>query len=610
MLNAQYIRVDTVQADWVNVLPQLRYTTGYSIPNSVPYIHSQSVTSHNYNNPHQLVLLLTNGGKAALSYDFYCGHWVNYKAYAVSKGVVRTLQVNQVFNDAIGSYVPLLNITLQPQDSLQLIIVPDIRKFNYGYINPFLIKKGYINAFGFAYYINGQKIYVSITFIFIGVLIVIFLYAFISWRREQSSDFIYYAWYILSFILYFLLRVFSLFVTDYNLLNHNLYSTHVLLNSGYLFYMLFTISFLQVKVKHPTLYKALLYFLYLIIAYLVLDAVLIYCTTYAQLSIVLFLIMRYVLLLCCVIVAVILLRYKDKLANFIAVGILFLFAFGLVSLLYSTVSITKGTYFNFFDMRITWYQIGIFFELLAFTLGLQYKTNMRNKQIIVYTEQLKIENEKKELETYKRVLEGKDLERVRIAQEIHDDIGSGLTSIRLLSEIAKQKYAHFPLIEIDKISNNASELIENMNEIIWSINSKNDYLANLIAYIRSYVVTYFEAIEHIEVTTQVPLHIPDVALSGEYRRGIFLVIKESLHNIIKHAKASQVKLIVQCTNTALNITIIDDGKGINTESINPFSNGLKNMKERIEKMNGVIHITNAHGTTVSFTIPLHILTTT
>jgi signal transduction histidine kinase len=237
-------------------------------------------------------------------------------------------------------------------------------------------------------------------------------------------------------------------------------------------------------------------------------------------------------------------------------------------------------------------------------MALQYKNNLKNKESITEMEGLRIENEKKEFETFMAVMQAKDKERTRIAQEIHDDIGSGLTSIRLLSEIAKAKNKEKKSIEMDKISSSASELIENMNEIIWSINSKNDNLINLVAYIRQYVVTYFENFEEIQVSTYVPEVIPNVQITGDFRRSTFLVVKEALHNIIKHADATKVILKIETTLNRIHISISDNGKGFNENKIRHFSNGLKNMRERIENLGGDFSIRGFEGSVVMLNLPL------
>jgi signal transduction histidine kinase len=409
---------------------------------------------------------------------------------------------------------------------------------------------------------------------------------------------------VLFFIFYFTVRIGTMFITDYAWLRHNLYAIHLFQVFGYIFYACFLMSFLNLKKEIGILYKILKYFNFGMIAYLFADGYLNYFSHEILLSIFAFTLVRYALLILSVATIIILFKQRKKIANYIAYGLFFLFFFGLVSLLYTPVLFNQSRFHNFFDMRILWYQVGIFIELIFFTMALQHKTNLKNKKNILYLENIKIENEKKEFESLMMVMEAKDKERTRIAQEIHDDIGSGLTNIRLLSEIAKHKNAGAELVEMDKISASASELIDNMNEIIWSINSKNDFLSNLVAYIRRFVVSYFENVDSMDVKTKIPPDIPNLQVSGDFRRSVFLVVKESLHNILKHARATRVLLEIDFSENRLFIKIQDNGVGVDQDLIRPFSNGLKNMRERVENLGGNFSLFRNNGTLVQMDLPV------
>jgi signal transduction histidine kinase len=118
-----------------------------------------------------------------------------------------------------------------------------------------------------------------------------------------------------------------------------------------------------------------------------------------------------------------------------------------------------------------------------------------------------------------------------------------------------------------------------MNAIIWSMNPGNDSVNSLVAYIRSYASEYldnFDILYHINV----PAEIPEKDVSGVKRRNIFLVLKESLNNLMKHANASEVTITIQFTDHML-LEISDNGKGIDKDKLNQFGNGLKNMQRRM-----------------------------
>jgi signal transduction histidine kinase len=185
---------------------------------------------------------------------------------------------------------------------------------------------------------------------------------------------------------------------------------------------------------------------------------------------------------------------------------------------------------------------------------------------------------------------------------MHDELGSGVTAIRLMSEIAIQKTKDKPVEEISKISYNANELMTKMNAIIWSMNAGNDTLGSTIAYIRSYASEYLDNFK-IDYKINVPQTIPAVEMTGNKRRNVFLVVKESLNNIMKHARASKVEVNIT-VNHSLAISISDNGIGINSEKRNNFGNGLKNMQRRMENIGGSFAIHSNGGTTVQIEAPL------
>src|SRR5207237_6984915 len=98
--------------------------------------------------------------------------------------------------------------------------------------------------------------------------------------------------------------------------------------------------------------------------------------------------------------------------------------------------------------------------------------------------------------------------------------------------------------------------------------------------------------------------IPNIEISGENRRNIFMVIKECFTNIAKHANASAVNFTVQVRDQLI-FTIKDNGKGFDNDHILPFKNGIRNMKERMEHVDGEIDIWGKNGTTITIKIPMN-----
>ena len=157
--------------------------------------------------------------------------------------------------------------------------------------------------------------------------------------------------------------------------------------------------------------------------------------------------------------------------------------------------------------------------------------------------------------------------------------------------------------DIEKIYNSVGEISAKIKEVIWSLNTENDNLTNLLSYIQKQVRLWLEHYP-CKLAINIPDIIPDLQISGESRRNIFLIVKEAVHNIIKHSEADKVVIKMDCDNEQLVITISDNGKGINDEQSNSGGNGMKNIRQRIEKLNGKFIITNKEGLTLIAKIPL------
>lgn len=205
-------------------------------------------------------------------------------------------------------------------------------------------------------------------------------------------------------------------------------------------------------------------------------------------------------------------------------------------------------------------------------------------------------NFKKKLEKQKAVEE----ERNRIAADMHDDLGSGLTKITYLSQMALQKENNKELLS--NIKNTSTELVESMSEIIWAMKEENNTWEELLSYIKLYAQEYGQN-NDLKVHFIFPEAEMNFKIIGEVRRHIFLSVKECLHNIVKHAEAKNITIRIE-KKTTVDIIIHDDGKGITLNSEKHIGgNGLKNIRKRMEKINAEFSIVNEKGTTILFKIP-------
>jgi two-component sensor histidine kinase len=210
---------------------------------------------------------------------------------------------------------------------------------------------------------------------------------------------------------------------------------------------------------------------------------------------------------------------------------------------------------------------------------------------------------------YRRKLEKQqaiEKERTRIATDMHDDLGAGLSRIKFLSEtIGIKKQQQEPIEEdLNKIREYSHEMIDKMGEIVWALNEKNDTMSDLLSYTRAYTMEYLSQ-NGIECKTEMPDSFPSIFVSGEFRRNIFLTVKEALHNVVKHSQATEVKLTINF-NHQLFIKLTDNGTGFDKNNIRTFSNGLSNMESRVKEIGGKFELDSKKGTMISLSVPLNL----
>jgi ligand-binding sensor domain-containing protein/two-component sensor histidine kinase len=195
--------------------------------------------------------------------------------------------------------------------------------------------------------------------------------------------------------------------------------------------------------------------------------------------------------------------------------------------------------------------------------------------------------------------------RVNIARDLHDDIGSALGSINLLSENATRRLATTKSVEevegvFKKIGYSAQSMLDSMDDIIWTINPEKDSLEDLLIRMREFAIPLLEA---KNIAFDINMNTTDgVKPSMEIKRNIYLVFKESIFNIVRHSGATQVNIKAAFTSRSYQLSISDNGKGFlpNTAS---SRNGLKNMKKRADLSDAQLEIRSAPGE--GTTIQLH-----
>ncbi len=199
--------------------------------------------------------------------------------------------------------------------------------------------------------------------------------------------------------------------------------------------------------------------------------------------------------------------------------------------------------------------------------------------------------------------------RTRMATDLHDDIGSSLSQIAILSEIVRQKVgagvANEPL---NMIADTSREMVDAMSDIVWAINPQKDHLKDLIQRMRRFAEDMLDAQENIRYRFHFDDLGADVALGADVRREVYLIFKETINNLAKHARASEVAISIETEKDLLKIEVKDNGRGFDpaAERDGYGGNGLPNMKKRAAALGGKFEIESAEnaGTTVRLEIPI------
>lgn len=242
----------------------------------------------------------------------------------------------------------------------------------------------------------------------------------------------------------------------------------------------------------------------------------------------------------------------------------------------------------------TWWFLGIsgLFTLLVTAWAVRFETRRRMQRRFAVLEQ-------------ERAIE---LERTRIARDIHDDIGANLTRITLLSQSApngSSQPAEASAI-LQEISGTAREVTQSLDEIVWAVNPKHDTFESLICYMAKFAQDFLNA-AHVRFRLDIPNKVPDWPLSTHTRHNLFLAFKEVLNNTVKHSEASEVRLSLSVDPNSLVLTIGDNGRGMPIPA-EPYGaicgNGIPNLQHRLAQIGGRYEVvTNSEkGTTVLFTI--------
>ena len=198
------------------------------------------------------------------------------------------------------------------------------------------------------------------------------------------------------------------------------------------------------------------------------------------------------------------------------------------------------------------------------------------------------------------------IERMRstIATDLHDDVGSSLARISVLSEVLMSGTAGLENSKrLEQLSAAARQLIEDMNDIVWSVDPRQDSLSDVVSRIRYFASEILDG-KNIHWTFAAPDGLAGIRLTREQRRHLLLIFKEAITNIVRHADCTRVELEIRREHAHCQARIYDNGRGL--PSVRPGGNGLTNMRRRAKLLKGELEITSApgQGTNLTLVFPL------
>jgi signal transduction histidine kinase len=193
-------------------------------------------------------------------------------------------------------------------------------------------------------------------------------------------------------------------------------------------------------------------------------------------------------------------------------------------------------------------------------------------------------------------------ERARIAQDLHDELGSRLTALAVRTELAGRNPNGSAGEKFRALATESRALAERMREVIWTADPECDSLEALAARLSEHAEEFLAA-AGIRLRLDFPETFPAMPVSAEARQQLTMIAKEALHNVFKHARASEVRLKLQLSDGELLLSVCDNGVGF--DAVRPNGRGLVNMRTRVERLGGALHIHSSResGTVVEARVP-------
>jgi signal transduction histidine kinase len=444
--------------------------------------------------------------------------------------------------------------------------------------------------------------YLFLTVLQLGILLAMGLFGLFRYLGTGRAEYLYFSIATLLLVFSFALQALSHFTFDKWFFYTETYRTHILEFSGFSFLLLYITRLMDLRRQLPDVNRMIKVITGAMGIFIIIDLFLAFSDRRHYLSLDSYYGME-IFLLCSGTYAVLSsFRPSSRISWFLLAGTFAFFIPSAIALYLSRANGTSGMNGLITGAPSAIFMTGILFLLFNLLLGSGYKSKHIEIVRMKAIEALRLENEKNELEQYRAVMEAKDKERNRIAQQIHDEIGTGLTSIRLHSEIAAKRKGADWKPDFSLISATTNRLLDKMNEILWTMNSRNDSLASLVAYLRHQIVEYFEP-HPIDLRLIIPDTLPDMEISSAIRRNILVSVKEALHNILSITHGTHVE-IEFIADQQFTIIIRDNGLGLPGPGDKSAGNGIRSLDERLRSVGGTYSVSEGKNSTQHLQVPI------
>jgi signal transduction histidine kinase len=551
---------------------------------------------------------LQNNSDTTLDLSIYCGNLNYTDLYFVSSGrPIQRVSAGDLRRPPAGSSYgqrrrSCLPLRIGPRQSGKIFLEIKQRTDEFDFSGVEIDDQPTLNA-GLIREEEAGSHYLIFQLLFQGFLLCQLLYVLFQWLIVRRREYLYYFFYLMVIGLYFLSKQESLFglnlvFSRWPLLK--VYLGKTLLILPYFLYFRFVRSFLEMRVNYPVLNKWVVRMEYFLLAYMVFDLGLIVISFNRHLQTEIYFFVLFMVFLVATSFMIYLFRRRQTLIYYIMSGSLCVATGNILGLLFSYLQFVRHIDLGITDILI-WSQVGIVLEIFCFTSGLSYKSEAAEKE--------KIKSQQRLIEQLKanELLQSR-MQHIRnkIAQDLHDDIGSTLSSISILSGLALEERNSGQALEaMSEIKDSSIMLMERMDDIVWSINPRNDSLENLLVRVKHFATTLFEARE-IDYTIRIQENIHEVKLPSDYRQHVYLVLKEAINNLVKYAKATKADIRISFDRKKLILSVSDNGRGFDTTG-QSTGNGIPGMRRRAELMNAELDLRSRSGEGTEISLKVTIL---